>query len=217
MDHQAHPKISASLSLDPTTHSFSSSQAPKLNLTLLLDYHEPITIYADILSPSQMLTCGAFAIHYCSSGAEVRQNLRTLCRIPPPTKVPVNLKESLFYTLTPYEPLTLSAPFTRKPKGAKPRAASDPAYLGDRSARHGSCGVDGLEPGYDYVLSLAGQPRMFWNHVRWWEYGTKDDVLHPNGAANELNARKVKFSPGPHERIEIDTSSLQPIKFRCEE
>lgn len=217
MANHTQPKISASLSLDPTTHSFSSSQAPKLNLTLLLDYHEPITIYADDLSPSLMVTCGAFTIHYCSSGAEVKQNLRTLCRIPPPTKVPVNLDESLFHTLLPYTPFTLSSSFTRKPESGKPRAASDPEYLGDRSARHGSCGVDGLEPGYDYVLSLAGQPRMFWHRIRWWEYGTKDDVLHPNGAAKELDARKVKFSPGPYQPIEVDTSSLRPIEFRCEE
>jgi hypothetical protein len=211
------PKISASISLEPTTHSFSCLQAPKLNLTLLLDYPTPITIYADDLSPSLMVTCGAFTIHYCSSGAEVRQSVRTLCRIEPPTKVPVNLDESLFYTLLPYTPLTLSSSFTRKPEGRKPRAAGDPEYLGDQSARHGSCGVDGLEPGYNYVLSLASQSRVFWHHIRWWEYGIKDDVLHPNGSTSGLNARKVKFSPGPHPPIEVDTSSLRPVEFRCEE
>jgi hypothetical protein len=217
MANHSQPKIAASISLEPTTHSFSSSQAPKLNLTLLLDYHEPITIYADDLSPSLMITHGAFAIHYCSSGAEVKQTLRTLCRIPPPTKVSVNLDESLFYTLLPYTPLTLSSPFTRKPEGGKPRAAIDPEYLSDRSTRHGSCGVDGLEPGYDYLLSMATKPRIFWYCIRWWEYGIKDDVLHPNGATNELDARKVRFGPGPHQSIEVDTSSLRPIEFRCEE
>lgn len=217
MANHTQPKISASLSLEPTTHSFSSLQVPMLNLTLLLDYHKPITIYADDLSPSLMIRHGAFIIHYRSSGAEVKQNVRTFCRFPPPTKVPVRLDESRFYTLLPYTPLTLSSPFTRKPEGGKPRAASDPGYLNDRSSSNGSCGVDGLEPGYDYVLSLASQPRISWYRIRWWEYGTKDDVFHPNGNANHLDARNVKFSPGPHQPIEVDTSSLRPIEFRCEE
>ena len=211
------PKISASLSLEPTTHSFRSLQAPKLNLTLLLDYHEPITIYADDLSPSLMLTRGAFTIHYCSSGAEVKQQLRTSCRFEPPKRVPVNLDESAFYTLLPYTPLTLSSPFIRRSKDGKPRAASDPEYLDGQSCRRGSCGVDGLEPGYNYWLSLASKPRGFWYNIRWWEYGIKEDVLHPSGGTNELDARKVKFGPGPHRPIEVDTSKIRSIAFRCEE
>lgn len=170
----------------------------------------------DDLSPS-LVTCGAFAIHECSSGAEMKQSLRTLCRIPSPTTVPVDLDEGLFHVLLPFTPLTFSSSFTREPEGGKPRAASDPEYLSDRLAKHGSCGVDGLEPGHDYVMTSARQPRMFGYRIRWWECGTKDDVLNPNGGANGLGARKVKFSPGPHEPIEIDRSSLRPVGFRCEE
>src|ERR1700761_7780435 len=120
MTNHTQPKISASLSLEPTTHSFSSSHAPTLNLTLLLDYHKPVTIYADDLSIPIMLTRGAFNIQYRSSGADVEQSLRTLCRIPPPTKVPVTLNETLFHTLLPHTPLTVSAPFPRKREDGKP-------------------------------------------------------------------------------------------------
>lgn len=162
MDNRSRPKITASLSPSPTTHSYANLQAPDLNLTLTSHYPDPITIHADDLSPTLMLKCGAFIITDLANGCDVKQCKSTHCRIPPPTKVPVSLNERLFYTLLPNNLLNLSAPFTRSRSSTrgKPLAKDDTDYARDRSAKFGACGVDGLEPGHDYALTLAPEPRV---------------------------------------------------------
>lgn len=223
METHSVPKISASISVNPTTHIFTNSQAPNLNLTITSHHRDPITIYADDLSPNLMLTCGALIITDLTTGCEVRQSCQTHCRIPPPSKVAVLLKEHLFHTLLPHTPLTLSAPFGRSRMsstgGGKPLAKHDPEYASDRSAKHGACGVDGLEPGHRYALSLANnKPRFFWDNIRWWEYGTKEQVLHldgKEGGGGRLDGRKVSFGPGPHERILVDSASIGFVEFEC--
>ena len=218
-NHQFRPIIAASISIIPETHSYASQQAPRLNLIITSQHPDPITIYADDLSPSLMLACGAFTITSLTNGCEIKQSIRTHCRIPPPSKVTVPLNEGLFHTLLPNEPLTLSAPFSRSraEAGGRPLAKSDPDYASDRTAKFGACGVDGLEPGNDYVLSLASTPRVQWNTIRWWEYGTKEQVLHPNDNESALDGRKVQFGRGPHEAITIDTTSICAITFHCQE
>lgn len=213
------PKISASLSVDPVMHSFTNSQAPNLNLTITSHYPDPITIYADDISARLMLTGGALTITDMTTGSEVRQSSQTHCRIPPPSKVAVPLNEDLFRTLLPHTPLTLSAPFTRSRKstGGKALAKHDLDYASDRSAKHGACGVDGLEPGHKYVLSLASKPRVRWDIIRWWEYGTKEQVLHADGDRGSLDGRQVKFGPGRHEAIVIDTARVGFVEFECRE
>lgn len=208
-DEDKQPRVVASLSLEPTLHSFSSPRAPNLNLTLTLDHDKPITIYADDLAPSLMIACGAFTIYDLETGIEVKQAKRTHCRIPPPSKVQVDVNENLFHTLYPLTPLTLLAPFTRELRDGEkpPRACGDPEYSG----RHGSCGVDGLEIDHQYIMTLASNPRILWHHVRWWEYGTKEEILGAGG----LDARVVKFRPGPHKPIEVDTSETRPVDFGC--
>lgn len=221
METHSIPKISASLSVDPATHLFSSLQAPNLNLKITSHHPNPITIYADDLSPNLMLICGALTITDLTTGCMVRQSCQTYCRIPLPSKVAVPLDEHLFHTLLPNTSLILSAPFTRSrtSSGGKSLAKHDPEYASDRSAKRGACGVDGLEPGHRYALSLADKPRFFWNSIRWWEYGTKEQVLHVNGdrGGRCLDGRKVKFGPGPHERILVDTASIGFVEFECRE
>lgn len=221
METHSVPKISASLSVDPTTHLFANAQAPNLNLTITSHHPDPITIYADNLSPKLMLTCGALTITDLTTGCEVRQSCRTHCRIPPPSKVAVPLPEHLFHTLLPNTPLTLSTPFTRSrtSTGGKPLAKQDPTYTSDYSTKGGACGVDGLEPGHRYALSLSSKPRFFWNIIRWWEYGTKEQVILQGNDRNEgeggLDGRKVKFGPGPHERIVVDSAKIGFVEFEC--
>ena len=220
MDNQSTPKITASISLCPTTHSFANSQAPELNLTIISHHPEPITIYADDLSPALMLTCGAFIIMTLTDGCEVKQSKRTHCRIPPPTKVPVPVNEKLFHTLLPNTPLTLSTPFTRSrtSTGGKPLAKDDPEYASHRTARHGVCGVDGLEPGREYVLTLAPDPRVYWDYIRWWEYGARERILHADGDGTiRLDGRTVKYGPGPHGAIKVDSTSVEAVVFQCQE
>ena len=213
------PEISASLSVYPVTHHFSYLEAPNLNLKITSQHPDPITIYADDLSPHLMLSCGALVINDLTTGCVVPQSCRTCCRIPLPFKVAVALNERLFHTLLPNTPLTLSASFTRSrtSTGGKPLAKHDPEYASDRSAKRGACSVDGLEPGHRYALSLAGKPRFYWNSIRWWEYGTKEQVLHVDGDRGGLDGRQVKFGPGPHERILVDTASIGIVEFECRE
>jgi len=219
MSNQSIPKIAASLSIDPAIHSFANSQAPNLTLTITSHYQDPITICADNICPKLMLTCGALAYTDVTTGSEVRQSHQTHCRIPPPSKVAAPLDEDLFHTLLSDTPLTLSAPFTRSRKstGGKALAKHDPEYASDRSAKHGACGVDGLEPGHRYVLSLASKPRVRWDIIRWWEYGTKEQVLHADGDGGRLDGRRVKFGPGRHEAIVVDSARIWGVEFECGE
>ena len=169
-----------------------------------------------------MLACGAFTITSLANGCETKQSVRTHCRIPPPTKVVVSLKEHLFHTLLPNEPLILSTPFSRSrlETSGRPLAKSDPDYASgdDRRVSSGACGVDGLEPGNDYVLTLASNPRVQWKSIRWWEYETKEQVLRPQGdESTTLDGREVQYGRGPHEAIKIDTTNIRPIPFQCQE
>ena len=166
-----------------------------------------------------MLKCGAFAITSLTNGCEIKQTISTHCRIPPPSKIAVSLNEQLFHTLSPNTPLTLSAPFTRSRNstGGKPFAKDDADFASDGLAKRGACGVDGLEPGQDYVLRLAGKPRVLWDVVRWWEYGTKEQVLGKEGDGDGLDGRRIKFGPGPHEAIKVDSTGVRAVVFRCQE
>ena len=166
-----------------------------------------------------MLVCGALTIIDMATGTEVRQSMRTHCRIPPPTKVVVRLIEENFHTLLPSKPLTLSTPFTRRREntGGKPLPKHHPDYATEHSANAGACGVDGLEPGHVYELSLASQRRIWWDIIRWWEYGTKEQVLQADENGAGLDGRKVRFGRGPHEKIVIDGAGIGVIRFECRE
>lgn len=221
MEQFSPPKISASISLEqPTDSSANSPGELNLNLTLTLHNQTAITIYADDTSPKLMMIYGAFNIIDLMTGNYVRQRKRTRCRIPPPTKVAVPLNESLFLTLLPETPITLSAPFMRSPisTGAKALPKDDRGYCSETSVTYdASRGVDGLEPGHKYALSLASDSRIFWYVVRWWEYGVKEQVLHGSGGDGGLDGRRVKFDPGPHPAIVIDTAGIGVVEFeRCE-
>ena len=219
MDTQSKPIISVSIFIIPATYSYANQQAPRLNLIVTSQHPEPITIYADDLSPSLMLACGAFTITSLANGCDIRQSVRTHCRIPLPSKVIVPLNEKLFHTLLPNEPLTISAPFSRSRTGTggRPLAKSHPDYASNRRAISGACGVDGLQPGNYYVLRLASTPNVHWNTVRWWEYGTREQVLHPDGNESALDGRDVQFGRPPHEEIRIDTTSIRAVIFHCRE
>jgi len=190
------PRVSASLSITPATLSVARSAASNLHLTITSHHPDPITIYADDLSPNLMLKCGAIVITSLSTGTEVQQRRSTHCRIPLQSKVAVPLNERLFYTLLPNAPLTFAAPF----------------ILG--STRRGLQGVNGLESGEDYLLTLARDSRIPWNSIRWWEYGTKEQVLYGDDYEHILDGRAVRFGPGPHEAIIVESTSIGAVAFR---
>lgn len=119
---------------------------------------------------------------------------QTDCRIPLPSEVAIPLDESQLYTLYPGQPLTLSALFTGS---SRPRTAN---------------GVDNLVPKHKYMITISGSQRLQWYRIRWWEYGTKEELL-----AKGLDGRQVRYGKGPHEPIEIDTTGIaeQPIYLEC--
>ena len=149
---------------------------------------------------------------------EVKQVKSTHCEIPLPPRAVVKLYENLFYTLLPNTPLTLSTPFTRRrpSSGDKLLAGSDPNYRNDDVSGDASYGVDGLEVG-DYVLKLASTPRVYWYSIRWWKYGTKEEVLNGGGDECKLDARAVRFGRGPHEAIKVDSAAHEVVLFQCRE
>lgn len=65
------------------------------------------------------------------------------------------------------------------------------------------------------MVSLSSQSRIYWHIIRWWEYGTKEQILHPEGNDGGLDGRKVKFGRGPHEAITIDTKDIGVVAFQC--
>lgn len=67
------------------------------------------------------------------------------------------------------------------------------------------------------MLQLAGGSRVAWDTVRWWEYGIKEEVLHPEGAGEGLDGRKVRFGKGPHEGIVVDATAFKGVVFKCVE
>ena len=66
-----------------------------------------------------------------------------------------------------------------------------------------------------YSLSLASDSRVAWNRIRWWGYGTKEEVLHGNRHGSKLDGRAIKFGPAPRETIEIDLFNMKPVIFQC--
>lgn len=131
----------------------------------------------------------------------------------------VSLNERLFHILLPNTPLTLSAPFTRSrtSNSGKPLAKDDPEYTSDHLAKHGACGIDGLEPGHDYVLSLASKSRVPWDIIRWWEYGTKGQILHSENNQCGLDGRRARYGPVPHDAVTVDSTGIGFIVFQCRE
>ena len=210
------PNVSVALGINPSMHSFSDSEVPSLQLTVTSHHSNPITIYADDLSPKLMLTGGAFVITDLTNGTEVKQSVRTHCRIPPPTKVSVPLIESLFHTLLPDTPLTISTPFTRARSNGVPLPKYHTNYEEGIPARSGACGVDGLEAGHRYALSLSGSHRVPWDSIRWWEYGTKEQVLSGEDGVG-LDGRTVRYGHGPHETIKLDISGIHALVFECKD
>ena len=220
------PKITATISLDPLQHSFSSSKAPTLHLNLTSHHTSPITIYADDISPSLMLAYGALEITDLATGLSVSNIKRNYCKFEPPSKVDVPLREDLFYTLHPNTPLTLSTPFTHKRSNdeSKPLPKSQPDY-GDAnpnsrplSTDRTAYGVDSLEADHSYRLTMADNSRAnFSKEIRWWEYGPKELVVYGEDGIPKLDGRKVHWRTGPHPSIWIDLSEFNGLTFSCTE
>lgn len=210
------PNISIAWSLDPVTHSHSSSLVPKLRLTLTSHAPKPLTIYNDSLNPGRMLAEGnKFRIFDLTSDLEIQQRKARFCDLEPPSKVHVPLREHLFHTLWPETPHVLETDFG----GGGKRSPDDARQLDAPSepdakppARMRVRGVHGLEPDHGYVL----RPGKGWGYIQWWEWGEKDEVMNPAG--EKLDGRRMAYRrKSPHPGVHLDVENLPDIKFWCTE
>lgn len=204
IEEPSEPRVTADWSLEPTEHSYSSSDAPPtLKVSLTNHATRPITIYNEYMIPSKVLAEGSFIIYDRTSGTVVDQIRTRFCDFPPPTKVHVPLRERMFYTLYPMEPVVFTATFGKNKTPSQP----------DRNS-HRPRGVHGLQIGHEYVL----RPGKGWGYIRWWEWGEKDEVIDAPGRG-KLDGREIAYKQWktPHPGLCVNVEELPEISFRCVE
>ena len=193
------PKILVSAKLDPPVLSLSNKAASNLVLALISTHEKPITFFGDDVSPKVMLLYAAFKKFRPKHQRICFQPWAHLLQNTPAHKSSSAMREHLFHTLMPNTPLGSSAPFAPNIKRLiKSHSDTDP-HPPPHSSMHG---LAALPPGQWYLLVIDESTRIRWNYVRWWDYGTKDEVLNPGG--KKLDGRKVAHSLGPHPAIEIN-------------
>ncbi len=211
------PKVSLGLSLEPTTHSYSSTTAPKLILSLTSHAPRPLTIYNDAIRPGRLVAEGKFSIFDVTSNVFVQQMKTRFCMFEPPSKVHVPLREDMFYTLYPEIPVTLETSFGRNIRAPKPRSDPEFGSINPRRDDIQARGVDGLEIGHQYRLGINGG----WGAIAWWEWGEKEEVINP--PEGKLDGRKVVYHDRkrsrktPHEPILVDKKGVEEVEFCCTE
>ncbi|KAI1195864.1 hypothetical protein F5X97DRAFT_326093 [Nemania serpens] len=204
-------KVSATLRLDPSTYSLSS-EPPTLHLEVTSHYYAPITILADNLSLHWMLSNGtALVITDLSNNRIVEQRKRIPSRTPPPPRYPVSVMDWQLHTLFPGQPLLLSGHFSVPFKQSRENYHPGQGCCSEIDRSPSIC-AHPLIPGRRYKVSLSGDEHMRWDRIRWWQYGTKDELLD-----GYLDGREVTYGDGPHGSISIDTSRIDPIVFECAE
>ncbi|KAI0508762.1 hypothetical protein F5B22DRAFT_619495 [Xylaria bambusicola] len=207
------PTVSATLRLEPCIYSLSS-EPPTLHLEVTSYHNGPVTTLIDNLSPRWMLRNGtALIVTDLVNDCTVEQTKRRPCRIPPPSKTSVPLIESQLCTLYPKQPLLISAPFfIRFRQQSALLHATDPIQAVGIEMDERSGNVHPLVPGHKYKVSLSKDEHLRWDSIRWWRYGTKEEVLK-----RELDGRAVRYGNSPNGVIAVDTSRVAPIVFTCTE
>ncbi|KAI1108450.1 hypothetical protein F5Y14DRAFT_436163 [Nemania sp. NC0429] len=205
------PKVSATLRLEPPIYSISSEPST-LHLEVTSHHHSPITILADNLSVHWMLYNGtAFIITDLASNRVVEQIKRVPTRTPLPSRFSVPVLDWQLYTLYPEEPLLLTGPFFLHFKQLPEKGPEmERDWVSIMGGSPSSAQPLLLE--HRYMISLSGDEYMRWDKIRWWEYGTKEELLKRG-----LDGREVTYGAGPHGSISVDTSQIEPIVFKCTE
>ncbi|KAL8826338.1 MAG: hypothetical protein Q9170_007442 [Blastenia crenularia] len=198
------PEIAVAWSLEPNIHSFSGDRTPTLSLSLTNRASRPITFYNEHLCLTRVLAEGHLIIFDYTSNSPVDQTKTRFCDFAPPSKIHVPLRERLFYTLYPGEPLVFSATFG---------ISKTLSRLKGTSERPQSRGVNGLEIGHQYGL----RPGKGWGRIRWWEYGEKEEVMNPPGGILDGRTIAYKHHKTPHPGFNINVMELPEIRFECVE
>lgn len=220
------PRIRIELSLSPAAYSFSSPDAPTMNMRITLvpgnaatpSESEPraVTLYIERspLHRRWALVNSGFIIVDLATGQEVPSSTISGCRGPNPRlRVRGSYEEQFFLTLWPGTPVDLAFEFSR---GRRPLPWSI-VQLGTRIDDHGwllentrdpasVMGVDGLMQGHEYDISLNMEPlrKIMWAPV------PKDDILleslgpGPRPCSEDFRADGTRLSDYPWERKPLD-------------
>lgn len=158
-----------------------------------------------LLYPDLALVQSAFRIRDLTAGTEADQTRIQLSRLPLRRQIG-SYDEGRFLTLFPEQPATFSTPFGNHTE--RPRPEGHPERM--KQCARGQIprrvrGVDGLVVGRKYELSVCGCLKVWW-----WRWGTREEVLEPEGGPN--------WSMGKSETaFEIDAEEIEPVTFHVVE
>ncbi|KAK5999307.1 hypothetical protein QM012_005582 [Aureobasidium pullulans] len=181
------PHVESSLSISPSTHSFSFSSPPTFSMTLLSHASQPITLFTwdTPLHLQGCLSNNSITIIDLTTGTPVPTCVVRIQR-KPITRLRGSGDEQLYLTLEPDISVTLTKPFGRGPANGSVVVKPLPKHL----IQHGwelngkgeqikirrlkrATGVDGLEAGHSYEVSVR---REMLECVKW-AFATKEEVL----------------------------------------
>ncbi|KAF2691237.1 hypothetical protein K458DRAFT_399137 [Lentithecium fluviatile CBS 122367] len=176
------PHIDIVLSFDPPSHSFSQATPPNLTLTLTSHAETPFTLFtwSTTLALPNALTTSGITITDAAAGRAVQTASLTANRAPL-KRTKGTSDEKYFITLQPNTQLQLSTGFGRggsvkpQPKAVVERGWELDENGDERKIRRSkfATGVDGLEPGHEYVIGLdEGALKSVW-----WVQVAKEEVL----------------------------------------
>ncbi|CAD0095676.1 unnamed protein product [Aureobasidium vineae] len=200
------PRIDISLSIAPSTHSFSCPTPPTLTMTLLSHATFPITIFVwdTALHISRALNNRGITITDLETNTSV-PTTRILVQRAAITRIHGSYDEELYLELPPGVPVQLQRAFGRNvdvkplPKHIVQKGWEIDDQGRERRIRRSTqaTGVDGLEAGKEYRIGVnmetLGKCR--------WAFATKDEVLVNRGEGGSYpqdfdweTERKIEWS-----------------------
>ncbi|CAD0110840.1 unnamed protein product [Aureobasidium uvarum] len=175
-----------SLSINPSTHSFSSPTPPTLTMTLLSHATSPVTIFIwnTALHISRALTNRGITI----TDQETNDSIPTthfLVQRVAITRIRGSYDEELYLELPPGVPVQLQRAFGRNvdvkplPRHIVQKGWEIDEQGKERKIRRSmkATGVDGLEAGHSYRVGVNSET-LGWCR---WAFATKDEVLVNKG------------------------------------
>lgn len=208
------PKLTVQLSLSPTTYSYSNPIPPTLSLSVTSDAKIPITLltYNTPFHPASGLTQDCFPIWDLTTDSGVKTTSIRIQRMPL-SRARGSDDEQYFLTLPPSETTTVSTRFARGNEDMRPLSRAAAQQEREEAERTGkarrsvfACGVDGLEPGHRYSVSVAKGKLMSF----WWVWGTKDDIL-VDPESQDWGLDNVQAEEAP-----LEIEGIESVEFEIE-
>jgi hypothetical protein len=219
MANRGAPSLSVTLALSPTKYSFSDPVPPTLSLAIESHAKEPITVltWAKPFHPQSALEKEGFEIFDLTTSSSVTQVVARIQRTPF-SRVRGSSDEEYFLTLHPHTPITISTFFNSGgsadirpyPKSIVERGLELDEHGNETGTRRPefACGVDGLEPGHRYRLSVNRERVV----NSWWRWGTKEDGILVAKGSLDWSLSSVESEVGP-----LEVGEINSVEFSIEE